>query len=189
MNFIGSQDNLCSELMMQGIENKEDAKKIINFLEENRIILSESEKFEIHTEYPHMPPGTMAMMIANNRYYVNIKITTIAIIALLLDINITGGVASALLSLSGVPGQGIIKLDESEGEKCIVKETLLQHEKIGDKNILSKFQGECCNYYMNCKYKESERCKCNEEKVLTIYKGLANKNVFLRQGDKFVYQK
>lgn len=189
MNFIGDKNALCLEFVRQGVGCKEDAEKIVEFLTEHRKFLSELESFEIKTEYPDMPPKMMGLMIVKNSYYVNIKTITIAVIALLLDITVTEGLAATLLSLGGVSSVGIIKLDEYEGEKCIVKETLLQDEKVGRKDILAKFNGECCNYYMNCKYKESECCKCSEDAIVSIYEKLVSKNMFIRRGEKFVYQK
>lgn len=189
MDFTGNKDALCLELVMQGIECKEDAEKVVDFLTEHKKILSELERFEIDTEYPDMPSEAMGLTIMDYSYYVNIKTVTIAIIALLLDIKVTGGLAATLLSLSGSSDVGIIKLDEYEGEKCIVKETISQDEKVGEKDILFKYHGECCNCYMNCKYKELEQCKCSEDSIISIYEKLASKNMFIKRGEKFVYQK
>lgn len=130
MDFIGDKSVLCHRLMQQGIESEEDANKIIEFLTNNREILSNSEKFEIDAEYPDMPHGMIGLMIAKYTYYVNIKVTTIALITLLLDINVTGGLAATLLSLGGASSRGIIKLNEFEGEKCIVKETLILSSRL-----------------------------------------------------------
>lgn len=188
MDFTGDKNVLCYRLMQQGIESEEDANKIIEFLTNNRNILSNSEKFEIDVEYPDMPPGMMGLMIAEYTYYVNIKVTTIAIIALLLDINVTGGLAATLLSLGGASSRGIIKLNEFEGEKCIVKETLMQGVRIGNKDILLKFSGECCNNNMNCKYNDSGKCNCSENTVISIYEKLVEKDMFIKRGNEYVYQ-
>lgn len=189
MDFVGNKEALCLELVSQGIECKEDAEKVVDFLTEHKTVLSELERFVIDIEYPDMPPETMGLVVADYNYYVNIKTVTIAIIALLLDIKVTGGLAATLLSLSGTSGVGIIKLDEYEGEKCIVKETISQDEKVGGKDILVKYHGECCNCYMDCKYRELEQCKCSEDVIISIYEKLVSKNIFIKRGEQFVYQK
>lgn len=189
LEFRGREEELCGYLVKQGVETKEDAKRLLDFLKANKSILSETEKYSLDTTYPSPPPGMMCMMVARYDYYINLKVTTIALVALLLDINVSKGIASTLVSLSGAPSQAFVKLNEENGEKCILKETLLQPRKKGNKEILNKFNGECCNNHMDCQYRRANECRCTEENVLSIYERLTEKNVFCKSGNWFEYQR
>lgn len=80
--------------------------------------------------------------------------------------------------------QAIAILDECEGEKCIVKETLLRDKKTGDCELLRDFNGECVNNNMNCRYRAAGQCRCDERTIRSIYESLVEKMFSKELGKK-----
>lgn len=188
INLSGVEKNIYNALNNMGLPNKTDSEKIINYLIKNKSALNADESIELTRIYPNSPPGTMCLMIAQTGYYVNIKISTIVICALLLDINLTKGFASTAIALMGVPSAAFVKLNEYDGQKCIVKETLATKDKIGSEKILDKFCGECCNCDLTCKYRHEGHCTCSSSNIVKIYDLLANKNMFKKVNGIYKYQ-
>lgn len=152
----------------------------------NKDILGNDES--VFIKYQSFPPGMMGLMVSGDNYYINIRITTIVVAALILDLYITRGAMATILGMCGVPKTSIVKINETTGEKCILKETLMRKSKRGDQNILSSFNGKCCNNNMNCQYRDGDNCTCKRENVLAIFQKLTDKNIFKANGDFYDYQ-
>lgn len=190
IKFDGDEDALLAKLYEEGLRDKEAAKRFLSFLENNKGLLSDpNEYITKEQEYPSMPNGVLGMVMVNYSYHISIKVTTIVIIAKLLGIVIPKGIADTFLELTGMNTQAIAWLNEYEGEKCIVKETLLRDKKAGDCKLLRDFNGECVNNNMKCRYKEAGQCRCDEKTIISIYERLVEKNVFVRTGkETYAYQ-
>lgn len=168
--------------------DEKDASRIINFLNGNGNVLCDGE-FVRKIYSSGIPSGCLGMMIPGSdyKYYVNVKTATVALAALILDITLTKGAAATLVSLLGMPTAAIVKLDESNGEKCIVKETVSTKCKTGNENILAEYNGECCNNNYKCKFNRGGKCMCKKTDIVAIYKDLVRKNVFKQHGDFYKY--
>lgn len=165
-----------------------DASRIINFLKGNGNVLCDDE-FVKRIYSSGIPNGCLGLIIPGSdyKYYINVKTATVALAALILDITLTKGAAATLVSLLGMPAAAIVKLDESNGEKCIVKETVLTDGKTGNENVLAKYNGECCNNNYRCKFNNDGKCMCKKTDIVAIYKDLVRKNVFKQHGDFYKY--
>ena len=179
----GELENIISELSETGMFSQDDCKTVLQLLEENIDILSEDETFE-KVLFNKVGAGYTT---ANYQYYINIKITTILILVYLLDYKFTHGAAAALSSIMGIKTGAIVKLQEENGEKCIFKELTLQ-KKQGDKNVLKKFKGECCNNHYQCCYRSEGKCNCSKEQIEIILNSFASKNIVVKKGRKYLVQ-
>ena len=102
--------------------------------------------------------------------------------------NVTKGFASVLIGFLGITNTSFVKINEYNGEKCILKETIMQKDKVGNKNLLNKFHGECCNNQYKCKYKINDKCKCKKKDIITIFDNLCEKGVFKKYSSGYKYQ-
>ncbi len=59
------------------------------------------EYFYVRQYMPEVPMGTLCMLIPSKKYYINMRLSTLWILCVLLDINITKGWAVALGSMGG----------------------------------------------------------------------------------------
>lgn len=180
----GSMEKIVLQLgQAEGIA-EEDGKKIINFLEKNLQILSDDETFR-KVKQRNLGLG---YALPGYEYYVNIKITTLAILIFILDCNVTGGILSKISSLVGITENAIFRMKEESGERCILKELALQKKKQGDKSLLRKFKGECCNNDLKCCYRSDEKCYCREEDVEKILVSFEERNIVKKKGKKYQIQ-
>ena len=164
------------------------ANTIIDYLRKNKEVLNSDEYLNISTEFPSFPPGTIGLMIPRTNYYINIKVTTIVIAALLADIALTQGALSTFLGLCGFSSTALTELSEELGEKCIVRETLARKPKVGSSHILDPLKGECCNNDLSCMFRIDGRCYCSEDDIQKIYEKLTERNMFSRFGEFYKYQ-
>lgn len=174
----GSIQSICEKLSYITADDSENARAIVDYLIDNKDILDSEESLTTSIDFPSFPSGVVGFMTPEYNYYINIKITTIVVLALILDITLTKGVISTVLNMCGFSSTSVVKLDERNGEKCIVKETLLIDNKIGSQNILSRFAGKCCNNDLNCRFRDGDDCTCRKEDIITIYQRLTEKNLF-----------
>lgn len=191
MNTIklnGPENDVYKKLAALGLNNSCDAEQIITFLKHNKNLLCSEEVIETSMEMPPSLPGMMSLVIMRKNLYVNLKLSTILIVALLLDIHITAGFAQMLTAMMGVSSHAIVTFGEENGEKCIIKETLRTQDKVGHPDMLSKFHGECCNNDLKCRYRVDDKCYCSSERIEEILAGLASCNMFIKEGDFYKYQ-
>lgn len=174
----GNKKDAILALHNCGIEKLEDAEKLLDYLYQYKKFMSNDEFIEFEDDMAYSK--TMSLTFSDSSYYVNLKTTTIVIIATLLDISLTKGFASVALSLFGNSSTAFVRIEETNGEKCILKETLSEKQKIGSANILKKYKGHCCYPVSNCKYRNNEECKCMENDIIYIYEKLCEKNIFKR---------
>lgn len=183
----GSKSEIYEEFEKIGFYN-DDINKILSYISGNVNVLSAGESYKIEISSPSLPPGTIGFMTFNYNYHINLKYSTIFIIALILDINYTRGVSTFALGLLGIKNAEFKKISEYNGEKCIIKETICQKGKSGSESILEKFHGECCNNQYACKYKEIDKCNCNKKEITSIYESLCEKGVFKKCGYNYKYR-
>lgn len=125
-----------------------------------------------------MGMGNEGLLVANGLYYLSIKMTTLSILVLLLDIAITKGAASAAVQFAGGDLRGITKLNRGKGEPCIVKEGLLAGAQGIDSDILADHKGMCINHDLPCGFRKGESCTCSQNDILDALKHLEECHVF-----------
>lgn len=156
--------------------------------EEIRNLISKDERLEILMEFPQMPPGMLEMLIPKTNLYVNLKVTTIALIALILDAEITKGAANFILAATGFNVNSIVKLNEEIGEKCLLLEIYRKQRHEAKLDIFDQICGkECINNHMNCKYRDQGICTIPKEKIRDVLERMVNKNVFSKNGELYKY--
>ena len=164
-------------------------------------ILSNDEKIKM--EFPNLLPDLTNLFTVgyapsiprsgwrnsySNRIYINLKASTIALLAFLFDINVTDGIANFVLTATGVNLRLIAKLDEAEGEKCVLLEVYRKENHQADSDIFKQVCGkECINNDMNCKYRCDGVCTMDQVKVKEILDDLNDKNVFAKRNDSYEY--
>lgn len=169
--------------------------------EKVKSILSDDEKIEM--EFPNLLPDLMRLFTVSyvgsiphlrwkNSYsrsiYINLKASTIVLLALLFDINVTNGIENFVLAATGVNIRSIAKIDEAEGEKCVLLEVYRKEDHQADPDIFRPVCGkECINNDMNCKYRCMGVCTIDQERVKEILVNLSNKNVLTKRNDGFRY--
>jgi len=186
--IAGTKEDIALALRQIGVGDKEGAKKILDFLCCHSDILDESEIVEICSEHKD---GMMSLTLFDSSLYVNIKTTTIVMVAFLLDITLTGGVSALSLSLLGVNNRAFARrIQEKEGEKCIVKETLMRKPQTGNINILDRYEEKCQCLDSQCKFRNMEQCNCTHDDIVSIYENLSGKNIFKLSTDRrnYIYQ-
>ena len=157
-------------------------------------ILSDDEKIEM--EFPNLLPDLMRLFTISyvasiphlgwrnshsSRIYINLKASTIALIALLLNINVTDGITNFVLAATGINLSLIGKLDEAEGEKCVLLEVYRKENHQADPDIFNQICGkECINNDMNCKYRRNGVCTIDQEGVKEILDNLNDMKVLAK---------
>ena len=158
MDYIKVNNSDKAEVMQQfrGITNSGTlVDKVFSYLQKHEEILDDDEYVKEITELPHMPPGFMGMMIMNTKYSVNVRKSTIVIIAFLLDLSFSKGIASLTLNLIGFSTQVLQKIKNEE--KCLITDILLRNKKeAGDFNYNNN---ECVQNDIECPYRDENICK------------------------------
>lgn len=168
--------------------------ELLKFLYNNQSLLSKEERVDKKYEFPDIPEDTlMHFLVKEEKYYINLKLTTIWVAAHLANTKLRlSDIGIPLIDLwlnqLGIPLPKLTKLSELFGEKCIVRETMLRNEKVGTSDILLPFKGKCCNNDLKCRFRDGDNCCCTPDDVLEIFEELVEANMFERDGDKFRYQ-
>ncbi len=187
IEFFGSREKAILTLCKMGIENKQDAESILDFLRKNSYLLDETESVEFNCNA--YEDNMMSLTLFETSLYINVKALTIVMAAFLLDITLTSGIAALSTSLLGINSQAFSLIPE-DGEKCVLRETLACKPRIGDVNILNAYEGKCQNPNYKCKYRSGDFCNCTHDIIKSIYENLTEKNIFKRTDDRnhYIYQ-
>lgn len=176
----GTLSQVNRQLQSYGIAlNEEETAELISAILKNKEYLQPDEKAASKMIMPHIPTGCLGLITMSYNYHISIKKLTLCTLAFVAD-KLTWGISSAILNAFGISNnfKAINSIDEAEGEKCIVKETVLYNNKIGNVNILDKFNGECCNNNLHCKFKRSDKCNCTKLDIKEIFERLVKKEIF-----------
>ncbi len=179
LELEGSENVVLQHISDRLEISNDNAIRMLSFLTNRQNLLGSDESIVVSKAKHKM----MGMTVANEKYYINLKITTLVMCALLLDINLTKGLMSSICSLAGISTKAFVKLDEREGQKCILREVLMSETKTGDAHILDKFRGQCCNNDLRrCRYRCEGCCTCQPEEVEKILQELEKNTVFRKDG-------
>ena len=184
----GNVANAKQQLTRLGLEldNNETA-QLLNAIVNNQQILQQDEvaSRQIVLGGGSSRPDMLGFMTCDYNYHISIKAASLHLVVLLADKFLTRGLAEKVLNALGISPTIVHAIDELNGEKCIVRETVVHNRSIGDKHLFDKFHGECCNNDLQCCYREDDQCLCNQQNVEDIYKRLVERQVFKKKGSKY----
>ena len=160
INQKGTKKDIILNLRDEcGISTKE-ANTIITYLETHKGYLSDNEYINVVHEYESNADnsdGYMNLLLTDKQcYYINIKKTTIILIATILDISLTLGFANGALALSGMSTKAIAKLEDAR--LCVVKEVKLSNNTAKYENLSQICDRECINNDMDCCHRINGYC-------------------------------
>lgn len=162
-----------------------DAAKLFTYLQNHPEILTQEDCFEIQDLKEHSMLKGLYLMIPHTNFYVNLKVVTIVLAALICDISFANGLASAGVGILGINTKSISKL---EGARlCLVKEIISQ-KRVSSTDILSRNRGECVNNDISCKYNQSGHCSISYERINEYLCELEEMNVVKKEGGIYHYQ-
>lgn len=146
---------------------------------------STDEYIKTSMEFPPSPPDTIAFLIPRIYYHISVKKTTWMILGLLLDLFVTRGLAMFSLSMLGVAGQTIGKLNAKDGEVCIYYQALtLKKEAIKEfrtEDVFNKINGRNCLYSeFQCSYSQNGKCTIKLENLKENFQKLKEIEAFSR---------
>jgi|GEM_PF-5102047 len=144
------------------------------------IQLDSDEKVYIERVAPPAKENLLSLIIYKYKYYINLKSTTLALLALLADSYMAKevgiGGASIVLAMLGVNFRAFARVPDSSGERCVLIET--HRKKEGALNIFDDIIGhECVHNNLNCKYKDNGICTISKLDVEKLFDTLVNKNI------------
>ena len=105
--------------------------------------------------------------IGNTSIVVNVKTALVVAGATWLDTLVTGGVANAIVALTGMTTRGVAKLDVKRGELC----NYLAIKSVLNKNPTAKSlleyisEKKCWQPQMSCSYRQSNLCSISADDV------------------------
>lgn len=171
----GSEKEVISSISHL-FENPLNGYSILDFIKLNSWILEDDEYVSKKSAISDIPEGFMGLMINDNQYHINLRASTLMITALLLDINLSKGFASLILSLTGNSFQTFNKISPSQ--RCLITEIV--KKKFIDENYFSKIS-ECCNNHIICNLKdENNICKYNPDIALNDLNDLLSKKILTK---------
>lgn len=180
--FSGTHEDLVSKLS-EFLTDK-DAQTLASHISDYHDVLDAEEIIDVighgikkQTEQEN---GLLSLLLENYEININIKALSLMMIALLLDIKLTLGLASTSLALLGVNGQAIVKVTADEGEICLIREALLRDNRIIDISVLPTRSSECVNYDLQCKFRRDGKCTICAKDTEEILDRLSDKNIFTK---------
>lgn len=187
--FHGTESELKEKLF--SFMSEEDSQSFINGIQDYRQYLGEDEFIEKTSSLPETDSDNDSQMlhflIQSSNYNINIKALTLTALALLLDIKITLGLASATLAILGFNNQAIVRIDVSEGEKCLILEAMQSKNRVINEDVFAVCNFECVHNDLNCKYQDGDKCTISKESIKNVLDGLCDKNIFKKIGNLYKY--
>ncbi len=187
--FNGTENELKAKLST--FMSEEDSKTFINGFQDYLQYLGEDEFVEKNSSSPKTDldadSGMINFIIQSSSYNINIKALTLTTIALLLDIKLTLGLASAALSILGFNNQAIVRVDVSEGEKCLILEAMQSKNRVINEDVFSMCNFECVHNDLNCKYQDGDKCTISKKDIKEVLDGLCDKNIFKKIRNLYKY--
>lgn len=178
--FNGTENELKAKLST--FMSEKDSQAFINGIHDYLQYLGEDEFIEKTVSSSKTDSDADSGMIYFIRqpssYNINIKALTLTTIALLLDIKLTLGLASATLSILGFNNQAIVRVDVSEGEKCLILEAMQSKNRVINEDVFSMCNFECVHNDLNCKYQDGDKCTMSKETIKVVLDSLCDKNIF-----------
>ena len=173
---VGDRERVLRRLAEYLQVPKEDAERLLSFLETTPVDLPQGEYFAIER------PSEKNLMPFQGRYYVSLSKLCIVVLVQILDRTITGGLVGTLLSVAGKPEPALFPLSRNDGETCILKE-IIRKDSRHDSHVLDEAKGLCYNCHLPCKYRSEERCTCSVEQAQEILDRLVSRGILRKTAD------
>lgn len=187
--FYGTESELKEKL--SSFMSEEDIQSFINGIQDYRQYLGEDEFIEKTLSLPKTDSDNDYQMlhffIQSSNYNINIKALTLTALALLLDIKLTLGLVSATLAILGFNNQAIVRIDVSEGEKCLILEAMKSKNRVINEDVFAVCNFECVHNDLKCKYQDGDKCTISKEGIKNVLGGLCDKNIFKKIGNLYKY--
>lgn len=143
---------------------------------------NQEEYFYVEQCIPEVPKGTFSLLVMSKKYYINMKLTTLWVLCVLLDIEITKGMAVALGGMTGILKQVVYKISEENAEKCVLLEIIRKNMET------LKASKECINNHLECKYRDAcDMCTIKEDDICSILQSLTNKGIIKKIRNTYKY--
>lgn len=187
--FCGTESELKEKL--SSFLSEEDSQAFINGMQKYIQYLGEDEVVERKSSIPlnnsDMDSKMLNLLIQSFDYNINLKALAFTTLALLLDIKLTIGFASTTLAILGFNNQAIVKVDVSEGEKCLILEAMHSNNRVITEDVLSLFNCQCVHNDLICKYQDGDSCTISKENIKSILDKLCDKNIFKKINGFYKY--
>lgn len=187
--FNGTESELKSKLLT--FMSETDSQTFINGIKDFIQCLEKDEFVEQTISFPESNSENdsrmMSLLIKSSNYNINIKALSLITIALLLDIKLTLGFASAALAVIGFNSQAIVRVNVSEGERCLILEAIQSKNRIINEDVFSMCNFECVHNDWDCKYQDDDKCTISKENIKTVLDRLCDKNIFKKIGSFYKY--
>lgn len=183
--FYGTESELKEKL--SSFMSEEDSQSFIDGIQDYIQYLGEDEFIEKTLSFSEADSGMQHLLIQSSNYNINIKALTFTAFALLLDIKLTLGLASAALAILGFNNQAIARIDVSEGEKCLILEAMQSKNRVINEDVFSVCNFECVHNDLDCKYRDGDKCTISKENIKEMLNRLCDKNIFKKIGTFYKY--
>lgn len=148
-------------------------------------LIEDDEALEISKGTQEQGNG-MGFVIPKTNYYINLKMTTIALIGLLLDIGFTEGFTVFILGIFGVSADVIRKL--SDTEKCVLFLVKADAVLAREGKYTLRDSLPCINYARECDCRQYDKCSLPEDILTDTVQKLLEKNVIKQTGNLLIYR-
>jgi hypothetical protein len=147
----------------------------------------EGECFRKENDTAKDGTDSLGLLIGGANYYINLKKTTLILLAFMMDLKLTKGALLLMLNLKGINFATIQKLGADNGEKCIVCELIHRKEKLNDVGTLLFGRPSCINHHMLCRFRNEDRCGLTDGELMSIIDGLVKRGLFTFTEGRYVY--
>ena len=155
-----------------------------------KLSLEDGEAIDVKLKEEKRDPNDRMMYITvkEYEYYINLRSATLTLLALLLDLKTTNGIASTVLALLGVNSRALAHIPTNNGERCVLIETCRQKSRIANSRIFDEIKGcECVNNNLSCKYRIESKCSISEIQINDLFESLTEKNVLSKDSGMYKY--
>lgn len=185
----GSRKKIIEEIMQLYELSAEDSEICLEFLEHNFEILSSDELLQYCNNGEHVTEGVSEFVSEDGQIYFSVKRETIFLAALILGVKIPvlgiGLEIAKNLGLCEIKN-GFIRIKD-DAMRCLLLELARSKKKGIDRNALAKYKGECCNNFLECRFKQDGSCNCSEKDVEEVCERLSEMGMAEKKGRKFYY--
>jgi len=156
-------------------------------------LLKEDEYFRKEQPEDRSQTNSMNLFLKQVNIDLKIKKATFILIALLLDLKFSKGMASAILTSMGLNEQFIRTIDEFHGEKCVLVEIINRQKtfKFSKEININDFllnHNECINCDFLCKYRRNEKCAMSTKQLYEILIKFENSKIIYENNGYYEYE-
>lgn len=179
----GKEKDVISELSKY--ISPDDVRMAVRSLPAFRDVIDDDEVLEIKRE-SRMQENAMEFMIPKTNYYINLKITTVAFIVFLLDLEFAEGFASFVFGIFGVTADVIRKL--SDTEKCVLLFVKADAVWMEDGKYVLRDSTPCIHYARKCDCRQYDRCGLSRDILTATVEKLLEKDIIKQKRGLLVYR-